>query len=493
MGVQMQGVHMGSCLKKLSGCLVLFLLACDAGVSQPDVGGETGGDPDLSAYFISPTLCGDSEGPDCTSLRLGDAHLTTSNPAQGKLFACTAGNANAPGSDPARITWIDWAAGTWNLLAKPFLPSGSFSPQPGVTNVSESGGIRSIEVNNLPVDGRIGDWPMSQYPLLSAIDRNPGIPAATSITFNLPINPVVRDTPTCTSLGAIGVTLNGVVLYNAVDARGNDAVAHEIVDEFGGHPAMSDYHYHFLPERLDSESMADGHSGLVGYIRDGFGLYGYNGAGGVELTNADLDECHGHHHAPLGYHYHATLEYPYTVGCYRGEPASPFLATSAEAGAPTKLDVDAEVAAPFLRGMIAHHVQALELTALVSERTRNGSVRRIAARMRIAQTEEIRLMRFWLENEISPGAAEGMPTDMPGMLSADRIQHLRRLSGAEFDRRFLELMMEHHRGAIVMAQALLESPGASSTRSAIGWFVMHIEAEQAEEVERMSRMLHGMD
>lgn len=117
----------------------------------------------------------------------------------------------------------------------------------------------------------------------------------------------------------------------------------------------------------------------------------------------------------------------------------------------------------------------------------------MAERMRIAQAEEIRLMRFWLENEISPGAAEGMPTEMPGMLSADRIQHLRRLSGAEFDRRFLELMMEHHRGAIVMAQALLESPGASSTRSSIGWFVMHIEAEQAEEVERMSRMLHGMD
>jgi len=58
----------------------------------------------------------------------------------------------------------------------------------------------------------------------------------------------------------------------------------------------------------------------VGYIRDGFPIYGYKGVGGVELRNGDLDECHGHSHGSLGYHYHATLEYPYTVGCYRGTP-----------------------------------------------------------------------------------------------------------------------------------------------------------------------------
>jgi hypothetical protein len=38
------------------------------------------------------------------------------------------------------------------------------------------------------------------------------------------------------------------------------------------------------------------------------------------MSNADLDECHGHEHGSLGYHYHATIEYPYTVGCYRGTP-----------------------------------------------------------------------------------------------------------------------------------------------------------------------------
>lgn len=83
---------------------------------------------------------------------------------------------------------------------------------------------------------------------------------------------------------------------------------------------MTQYHYHFMPERLDAARAADGHSTIVGYIRDGFPLYGYYGVGGVELQNSDLDACHGHSDAERGYHYHATIEYPYTIGCYRGTP-----------------------------------------------------------------------------------------------------------------------------------------------------------------------------
>ena len=118
------------------------------------------------------------------------------------------------------------------------------------------------------------------------------------------------------------MTKNGVVIFNAADGRGEDAMAREIVDEYGGHPSMSHYHYHFIPTRLDNQSLSDGHSGIVGYINDGFPLYGYRGEGGTELTNAELDMCHGHEHSGLGYHYHATLEYPYTVGCYKGTPSS---------------------------------------------------------------------------------------------------------------------------------------------------------------------------
>lgn len=291
--------------------------------TSPEGGGTSGSgstSDNLASFYITVPICNDTQGPDCTKLRLGDRHLTTTQPARGTLYSCTGANSSAPGSIRSRITWIDEVAQTWNLLRKPFLPAGAFTAPGGAFTILEQGGTRVVQANNLPVDGKIGDWPMTRYSVLTAIDPNPGTPSAKVYRFDLPLQPAVASTPGCVSLGAIGVTTNGVVLYNAMDARGNDAVAHEIVDAYGGHPAQSDYHYHFLPDRLDRAPLPDGHSGIVGWIRDGFPLYGYKGIGGVELTNADLDECHGHAHGTLGYHYHATIEYPYTVGCYRGTP-----------------------------------------------------------------------------------------------------------------------------------------------------------------------------
>lgn len=299
--------------------------ACGGGAaSSPTDGtgatGTTAAGASLAAYYITIPLCTEAGGADCSKLRLGDTELTTTTPARGKLFSCVPGNPSGPGSNRARIDWIDFTGNTWNLLRKPFLPGGSFTAPAGTATVTETATSRIITVNNLPKDGKIGDWPMTKYALLTAIDGNPGTPAPRTYSFELPLLPAAGLAPTCLGMGAIGATLNGVVLYHAMDLRGNDAVAHEIVDAFGGHPAMTDYHYHFVPDRLDTPRLADGHSGIVGYIRDGFPLYGYRGTGGAELTNADLDECHGHSHGALGYHYHATLEYPYTVGCYRGTP-----------------------------------------------------------------------------------------------------------------------------------------------------------------------------
>jgi hypothetical protein len=66
----------------------------------------------------------------------------------------------------------------------------------------------------------------------------------------------------------------------------------------------------------------------VGYIYDGFGLYGPRGDGGVYQSNSLLDECHGHTglvpgSSTTGYHYHANYEFPYTVGCFRGTSTVP--------------------------------------------------------------------------------------------------------------------------------------------------------------------------
>ena len=275
-----------------------------------------------SRFTITSTLCSDKQGPNCTILRLGDDFLTTTEPESGYLYSCSGGNPNAPGSTESKITWIDFAEKTWDFFAKLWLPSGTFDPGPGTYEEVTSGDQRSITINNLPVDGMIGDWPMTNYPELTDIDPNPGIPAPDKLSFNYPISPTQASSPSCLPLGAIGVTTNGVVIYNASDARGEDAVAHEIVDALGGHPGRSEYHYHFIPDRLDNKFSSDGHSGIVGYINDGFPLHGYQGEQGIEMSNADLDLCHGHSHSGLGYHYHATIEYPYTVGCYKGSPVA---------------------------------------------------------------------------------------------------------------------------------------------------------------------------
>ena len=273
-----------------------------------------------SKFTITSALCSDNQGLDCTKLRLGDNYHTTSLPQNGYLYSCNAKNPNAPGSTRAKLTWISFVENAWDFLKKPWLPEGIFSPGNGIYLETLSIEDRQIVINNLPVDGKIGDWPMTNYPALTEIDRNPGIPSASSSSFTYTVRPSEAPLPTCVSLGVIGVTKNGVVIFNAADGRGNDAVAHEIVDIFGGHPARANYHYHFIPERLDSEPLEDGHSGLVGYINDGFPIYGYKGEGGIGISNEDLDVCHGHNHGELGYHYHATLEYPYTIGCYRGTP-----------------------------------------------------------------------------------------------------------------------------------------------------------------------------
>ena len=284
-----------------------------------------------SRFTRTSTLCDDDYGPSCTKLRLGDDYLTISKPARGYLYSCNAKNPYAPGSIESKLAWINFADRTWNFLEKLWLPQGSFSPKPGTYSETNDGDARQIKANNLPVDGKIGDWPMTQYPALTAIDRNPGVPTPRNFRFSYVTNPSRALYPHCVALGPIGVTKNGVVIYNAADGRGEDAVAREIVDVFGGHPARSDYHYHFIPARLDSEYLSNGHSGIVGYINDGFPIHGYKGIGGVEMSNDDLDLCHGHKHGELGYHYHATLEYPYTVGCYIGTPTS---STTAERSTP---------------------------------------------------------------------------------------------------------------------------------------------------------------
>jgi uncharacterized protein (DUF305 family) len=147
----------------------------------------------------------------------------------------------------------------------------------------------------------------------------------------------------------------------------------------------------------------------------------------------------------------------------------------------------------FMQGMIGHHLQALEMTALVAPRTANADLRLLANRIEISQADEIEMLRDWLKTlgEAVPDAhahhAAGAVL-MPGMLTAGEMQRLAAAKGAEFDRLFLEFMIKHHDGALVMVDELFSSAGAGQ-QSDIFAFASDVDADQRMEIERMSAML----
>jgi hypothetical protein len=144
-----------------------------------------------------------------------------------------------------------------------------------------------------------------------------------------PSVPQEAATPNCLPLGMIGFALSGTVIFHAVDLQRRDAPAYEIQDSCNGHPEMrGQYHYHdYSPCLKDESGEAGQHSELVGYVLDGFGIYGLYGENGETLTTDDLDDCHGHRHGLEWdgastdiYHYHFTSEYPYSLSCFKGAP-----------------------------------------------------------------------------------------------------------------------------------------------------------------------------
>lgn len=124
---------------------------------------------------------------------------------------------------------------------------------------------------------------------------------------------------------------NGVGFFPGLSLALTDAQAWELLDDCGGQTASpAYYHYHSVPPCLSDSGTA--HSNLLGYALDGFGLYGPRGEDGEQLSNDDLDECHGHTHGidwdgtpSTMFHYHLTMEFPYVISCYRGTapPAPP--------------------------------------------------------------------------------------------------------------------------------------------------------------------------
>ena len=313
----------------IAGVLVLGAAACGGSSRDATSTNSTDTSPSsTSATGSSTGITNTWVGPptDTTKLPIGTSNVSLSAPAVGGLFACDAGNPRGGGAAVAG-PWIDEAAGTWNL-SKKIAVQGNVSWPMASYNESADGAIRTITSNGLPVGAVTGTFPIAANDPAYAYDRNPNRIAANDVTVKLPVWPTAAATPTCLGKGRIGVLKNGVSLFASLDERNRDAVAYETQDSCDGHPQQTSvYHYHDIPSCV--RDAAKGASTVVGWAYDGYPIVVERDAAGNLPTNADLDQCHGRTSAieldgkvVEMYHYSATAEFPYFIGCFTGAPVT---------------------------------------------------------------------------------------------------------------------------------------------------------------------------
>ena len=158
-----------------------------------------------------------------------------------------------------------------------------------------------------------------------------------------------------------------------------------------------------------------------------------------------------------------------------------------------------------MQGMIMHHAQAVEMTALIESRTNNKQLSLLGSRISHSQAEEMRFMERWLQargeqTSMPMPRMSGMdhmnmpgmnmlsqPMLMPGMLSEQQMSELRKAKGAEFDQLFLTGMIQHHRGALVMVKDLFDTAGAGQDAELFN-FATDVDSGQRAEIRIMETM-----
>ncbi len=143
----------------------------------------------------------------------------------------------------------------------------------------------------------------------------------------------------------------------------------------------------------------------------------------------------------------------------------------------------------FMQHMLVHHAQALEMSALVGERTDSQDLPLLAERITVSQEAEITLIEQWLTDR---GEAVPLVTDdaghevMPGMATPEQLAQLSAARGPAFDALFLGLMIAHHRGALTMVDELYDA--GAGLEPAVDGFAREVEADQSIEIGRMTDM-----
>lgn len=156
-----------------------------------------------------------------------------------------------------------------------------------------------------------------------------------------------------------------------------------------------------------------------------------------------------------------------------------------------------------MQGMIMHHAQAVEMTALMGSHTENKDLGLLGKRISHSQSDEMRFMERWLvaRGESTSMQMPAMDMDMPGMdmsnhhqmlmpgmLTAKQMDALRKAKGAEFDRLFLTGMIQHHGGALTMVKELFDTAGAGQDAELFS-FTTDVDAGQRAEIRIMQNML----
>jgi uncharacterized protein (DUF305 family) len=197
-----------------------------------------------------------------------------------------------------------------------------------------------------------------------------------------------------------------------------------------------------------------------------------------------------------------------TASAQKTDPSAPVVVQPGAPGEPSrklppsttaKLPPRSQAEVEFMQGMIMHHAQALEMTALISSHTENKDLRLLGARISRSQNDEINFMKRWLAVRGEP-ASMPMPAMaagemshhhmslMPGMLTPEQMEALRQAKHAEFDHLFLTGMIQHHNGALTMVKDLFDTAGAGQDAELFD-FATDADNTQRAEIKIMQGML----
>ncbi len=200
------------------------------------------------------------------------------------------------------------------------------------------------------------------------------------------------------------------------------------------------------------------------------------------------------------------------VCAQRPDPQHPVIVQPGAPGLPTRtLPSSTRATLPplsakdieFMQGMIHHHAQAVEMTALINERTTNKNIRSLGARISHSQADEMKYMERWLQLRGEPTSMpmpmmEHTPSMdmskhshqmlMPGMLTKEQMDALKKARAAEFDRLFLTGMIQHHTGALVMVEELFNTAGAGQDSELFN-FATEVDNGQRAEIKIMAALL----